>query len=695
MLKLLARYALFIVLPIAAVAAQQPAVEQGAQPAPAPPASVDQKAEAYSNYILGHIDQVQFEDTGDQNYVGQAIDYYKKAEALDPSSIEIPLQMAATYAESDQLRAAVSTAQSILDNHPDNLEAHRLLARIYVRTLGQTSPDSQQEQTLALAVQQYQEILRLDPADGEAGLWLARLYRFQNQPDKAQQVLEQMLSRNPDNRQAIEQYAQLLLDEGHPHQAIARLSKSAADSGDSGLYFLLGDAYTQTHDTANAEQAYRKAAQLDPDDPDVVRRLAGTLFDESKYDEAVPEYQQLVNLDPSDPNSYLRLAEIFYKQKKYDLAETNITQAQQRAPGNLEVVYNQALIDEALGHFSDAVDVLSSAIASLKQKPSSQAISPRVSSVLYEELGRIYRQQGNYGAAIDTFQQLMALGPSDVQRGRLELIETYQENNQIDDAITQAQQAIEAEPQDRQMKVTYAFLLGEKNQTSDAVKTLRSLLNGTPDDRETYLEIAQVNLRGRRYADAVQAANTAASMAKQPNQQNAAWLLLGEIAEQQKLYGPAEQQFQKVLAANPGNDTLADTLNDYGYMLAEQGVRLDQASDMVKRALAIEPTNSAYLDSLGWVYYKQNRLADARDSLLKAISLSPNDPTILGHLGDVYQGLGQDDLAISTWEKALTQWHRAVPADYEPDQVREIEKKISKAKHQTGRTNHSAAEISR
>ncbi len=59
---------------------------------------------------------------------------------------------------------------------------------------------------------------------------------------------------------------------------------------------------------------------------------------------------------------------------------------------------------------------------------------------------------------------------------------------------------------------------------------------------------------------------------------------------------------------------------------------------------------------------------------------SPHDPTILGHLGDVYQRLGQMDQAVRTWEKALEAWKHVAPADYEPDQVRELEKKLARSR---------------
>ncbi|MDE3137675.1 MAG: tetratricopeptide repeat protein [Acidobacteriota bacterium] len=686
-MRLFAFSALLGFFSLAAGAGQKPAAPaaqatQAPQTAQAVPGSVERQAGAYANFILGHISQENYEDTGDQAYADQAISYYKKALTFDPSAVDIRLKMAETYAEAQRLHDAVDSAQSILKEHPDDLATHRLLARIYVRSLGQMGTGSDQDHTLSLAVEQYEAILKLDPGDREAGLWLARLYRFQNQPEKAEKVLEQMLARDPSDEPALEQYTQLLLDQGHADEAVSRLSKIAGQASSGRLYDLLGDAYARMNNPDKAIASYRQAIALEPDVPSHWRRLARLLFDQDKYDEAAKAYQQLTSLDPADPDNFLRLAEIEYQQKKYDLAQESIKQAKQRAPDNLEVVYNEALIAEAQGRFSDAIDVMSKAVSDLQKRSTTEATSPRVYGILYEELGRLYRRQGNFADAEKTFKDLMTLGPAEQRRGQLELIETYRENNQIDDAIATAQQGMNANPKDRQLKITYALLLGEKQQTNVAVSTLKSLLDKTAADREIYLDIAQVEQRGRRFSQAEHAARTAESLATTPDQRSAAWFLLGAIYERQKQYGPAEQQFRKALTVNP-ND--AEVLNYYGYMLTEQGVRLDEASELVKRALAEDANNSAYLDSLGWTYYKQNRLADAREFLLKAAAGSPHDPTILGHLGDVYDRLGETELAINTWQKALAEWKRVVPADYEEDTVRKLERKLTEAQRDSAR----------
>ncbi|MGB2639959.1 MAG: hypothetical protein WAN32_13480, partial [Candidatus Acidiferrum sp.] len=88
-----------------------------------------------------------------------------------------------------------------------------------------------------------------------------------------------------------------------------------------------------------------------------------------------------------------------------------------------------------------------------------------------------------------------------------------------------------------------------------------------------------------------------------------------------------------------------------------------------------------YLDSLGWIYYRENKLTEAEITLRKAVEFEAHDATIRSHLGDVYAKSGRMDLAAAQWEKSLEEWHHALPDDVESDKVAEVEKKLSQVKH--------------
>jgi predicted Zn-dependent protease len=258
------------------------------------------------------------------------------------------------------------------------------------------------------------------------------------------------------------------------------------------------------------------------------------------------------------------------------------------------------------------------------------------------------------------------------------IMDTYRAAKDLPRALQTGKEAMAKYPADPGIRTSYALLLGENSQIDDAVKILRAQLHGDTSDRDTYLNIAQVYERGRRYKEAEESARAAEVLPGQPRDNEMVWFLLGAIYERQKLYDKAEVEFKKVLAVNPKN---APVLNYYGYMLGDLGIRLDEAQALVERALKEDPYNGGYLDSLGWIYYKENRPADAEAMLRKALAREGHDPTIHSHLGDVYAKRGRQDLAASEWEKSLTEWRRSLPADVESDKVAELEKKLSQSKH--------------
>ena len=144
-----------------------------------------------------------------------------------------------------------------------------------------------------------------------------------------------------------------------------------------------------------------------------------------------------------------------------------------------------------------------------------------------------------------------------------------------------------------------------------------------------------------------------------------------------KNFESAEAEFRKTLKIDPDN---AGALNYLGYMLADRGIRLDEAHEMIKRALVLEPQNGAYLDSMGWVYYRQGKLNDAEEALVRALDQMSQDPTVHDHLGDVYLKLGKTKEAIAQWQASLKEYERAAVPDRDPEQVAKVGKKLETAR---------------
>jgi tetratricopeptide (TPR) repeat protein len=657
----------------APVAAQEP-------PAPlsAPPAELDHRAEAYEQFMLGHYYAELYDATARSEYATRAIEHYKRAYELDPRSSVIGERLAEIYARSQRLRDAVLEAQEIIRRDPENLAARRLLARIYVRSLGNLTAADRQRDLVSRAIEQYREIARLDPDDSEAVLSLARLLRVRNEDEEAERVLRGLLDRQPEHELALDQWTQLLLRLDRAGEAIERLQQVAQRAPTSRLLGLLGDSYFQLREFGAAEQAFSRAMELDPSDVELRRALARALLLQEKTAEALEQYRRLAELEPADPDVHLRLAQIYRHQRELDLAEEHLLRAREAAPGNLEVIYNEALLYEAQGRFDDAIRVLNDSAAALRAPAARSADMRRTLAILYEQLGRLYREVQDFDAALNSFRELVALGGQEERRGRLLLSDTLRLARRLNPALEESRRALELFPGDAALETNHALLLAEKGDVDQATARLLRRLGRRSEDRQVYLTLAQVYERARRFPEAEQAARMAESLAAEPSENEVAWFLLGAIFERQKKFDRAEEYFRRVLDVNPRH---AATLNYFGYMLADRGVRLEQAVELVQRALDEEPNNGHYLDSLGWAYYQMERYEEAERYLRRAVERAGREPVILSHLGDLFYRTGRIQQAAQLWERAVTEWHRVLPADFEPEKLAALEKKLADLKH--------------
>ncbi|MDE3170559.1 MAG: tetratricopeptide repeat protein, partial [Acidobacteriota bacterium] len=385
------------------------AVEKPADPQPVDStksaATNPKQADLYFDLMMGHLKELQFEESGSASAADDSIDYYKKALQITPHASVILERLAEIDAKSQHSAEAIVEAQAALQSDPSNVDAHRLLARIYVRSLSDQAAGSSQQEQLTKAVQQFEAVLQLSPNDTYSALWLARLYGFENQPDQAEKVLRGVLQRDSENEPALEQLSQLFIDEGRAPEAISLLTKAADDTSSPDLYGTLGDAYTHAHDYPHAEAAYRKAIDGDPTDASHRHGLAQALMAEEKYSDALAQFKRLTQMEPNSADNYLRMAELQRRLGQYADAQESLTHAQQLAPGSMEVLYNQALLDEDQNHYDQAAKLFSDAIASLEAQKGSQQ-NTNALMILYEQLGHAYSQERSYPEAIETFEDM-------------------------------------------------------------------------------------------------------------------------------------------------------------------------------------------------------------------------------------------------------------------------------------------------
>jgi tetratricopeptide (TPR) repeat protein len=393
----------------------------------------------------------------------------------------------------------------------------------------------------------------------------------------------------------------------------------------------------------------------------------------------------IADANPEDAQTYVRIAEIYRKQGKFDLALENLKKAETMVQDSLEVPYNIAAIYQAQGRYDEAIPIMRDLLTK-SEKPDGKYSNGEKSNraVFLERLGTIYRDQGNNPAAIETFRQIVALGGDDnIERGYQQIIDTWREAKEWQKALDASKEAVQKLPSP-QLKMVLAAQQADMGEADKALKDVRAMLKGgsNPDDREVYIRLAEITTRLRRFSDAEQALDKAEQLSSKPEDKRDVWFLRGATFEREKHYSEAEEQFQKVLVSDPEN---AATLNYLGYMLADQNLKLEEALGYIKRAVDLDPTNGAYLDSLGWAYFRLGKYELAEDNLLKASQKINTDPTVHDHLGDLYQKTGRLKLAATNWERALTEWNRMISADVDPVDQARVQTKLDSAKMKLAR----------
>ena len=662
-----------------------PPAKKGEASIPATPKGTDStpteqrdRAQAYYHYSLAHMYEEMVSVYGHSEYASKALEEYKLALQNDPGSEQLNAGLAELYFKTGHIRDAVTESQDIIKRDPNNLDARKLLGRIYLRSLGDMQSGAQSSEVLKLAIEQFSEIVKLEPNNVDDHLLLGRLYIINKDYVKAEGEFKAARTVQADSEEAVVNLAYLYNEEGDTKRAVEVLQSLPDSQRSSKLYSVLGYTFEQQRDFKQAMNAYRHAIEIDKDNLDAQRGLANSLLGDNQIDAALEQYKQVADADPQDVQAYIHMSDIYRRQGKFTEAMATIKKADSLVQDSQEVPYNEALIDEAQGKFDEAIVILQGLVEKSAKPAATYSSAERNNrSVFLERLGAIYREAGKNQLAIDTFRKMIDLGDDSAERGYSNIIDAYREGKQWNQAVATAQDAVKALPKDRPLRLVLAGQLADNGKVDEGIAMAKAELKGAPEDREVYLALSQIYGRLRRWSDADEALNKADSLSDKQEDKRYDYFLRGSYLERQKKYEPAEEMFRKVLSADPRH---AGALNYLGYMLADRGVRLDEALSLIKKALQEEPQNYAYLDSLAWTYFKLGNYEMAEETLRKAMERNSNDPTVHDHLGEVYAKTGRLKLAAAQWERALEEWNRSLPADVETNDVARVQKQLESTK---------------
>lgn len=679
--RLLAAAAVLTTVPF--VSAQTPASKDAS-------GQKNDRASAYYHYGLAHMYEDMAVSAGRPDYASQAIEEYKLAMDADPDSTTLQDGLAELYFKLGRIREAVSAAQAQVIKNPQDVAAHELLGKIYLRSLGDMQ-GQQSAQMLKLAIAEYEKLAELKPKDVETRLLLGQLYGLNHDSAKAESEFKDAQKIDADSEEVVLNLYRLYTEQADYARAVDILKSIPEDDRTARIDFALGATYDQLKKPKEAIAAYRRALEDDPDNLDTERGLATALLRDGQLDDALKIFKTVVAAEPQDSQSMVKIADIERQQGHYDDALATLEKAKPLAQDNLELSYNEALVYDSLGRYDDAVRTLKGLVDSTSHPDGVYTDQEKQNrGIFLDRLGIIYREQNKTAEAVATYKQIVALGGDFAKNGYQGEVDAYRDAHQWKESTIAAAEAAKAMPKDQGVQLMYAGQLADTGKVDEGIALAKSQISAAGDqkgDREAHLALGNMYIRLKRWPEANKELSAGEALSNAPDEKLYVYFLRGVMADRQKQYDAAETQFRKALAIDSQNATI---LNYLGYMLADRGVRLSEALAMIRKAVELDPQNYAYLDSLGWAYYKTGQYALAEENIRKANERNSGDPTIHDHLAEIYERTGKLKLAVEQWERSLNEYARSLKADADPEDVAKVQHKLDNARVKLSKLNTSS-----
>lgn len=378
---------------------------------------------------------------------------------------------------------------------------------------------------------------------------------------------------------------------------------------------------------------------------------------------------------------------------KADEAEKRLKSAYAGEHTSLSVIDAYARFEARHGHkdeakrayeeFDKLVPRHPTVVAALKDiandKPLEQSVPNAIAGAgeVFYGLGASSGQQAEQIASMIYLRLATYLAPDNGQAIAV-LADDYQRLKQYERAIDVYNSMPQRSPLRSNSEIQTSLILAAMDKQDDALAHLKEIVGERPGDIEAVSALGNLFRERKQWPDAISAYSKALDLIGKPLAED--WTLLysrGISYERDKQWPLAEADFKKALDLKPDQPQI---LNYLGYSWVDQGLNLDDAFRMLRKAVDLSKNQDGYIiDSLGWAYFKLGRYDDARRELENAIDLKPGDPVINDHLGDAYWRVGRK-------LEAQFQWNHARDMKPEPEDLPNILKKIANGLEEPAKT---------
>ncbi|MDA1000538.1 MAG: tetratricopeptide repeat protein [bacterium] len=467
----------------------------------------------------------------------------------------------------------------------------------------------------------------IEAGNRRANLLLGGIYRSQGKLPMAVEAYQRILKDLPADREALLLLGTLYIELRRGDDSVRIFRRLLAENGDDvlGRYYLARSLILQR----KLQEARRELVTLTQERPRFVRGflLLGRLHEElNDLGAAERAYKRALAVSPDNQLARARLGSIYIRKNNIKGALQEYEKLKQEAPDNPEVHRTLGILRFDQRDYESALREFRFVLA---RRPKDEIVRRYVAA--------IYQELKQYDLAEKELHELIRLVPGSAE-GRAQLVRLLiikKEEKKAEEALVKAESVL---PNDSRFPFLRGVLFAQRKEYARALPFFQ---------RAVKLKSSDVEYRFR----------------------------LATIHYELKQWDETEKEIRDLLRLQPKH---TNALNLLGYMFSELNKNISEAEKLLDRALAIEPTNSAFLDSIGWIYYRQGRYQEALKKVQHALVKNPKDAVILDHMGDIH-------FALKNTARALEFWEQSYKADPKNNEVREKIRRHKKSASAPGR----------
>ena len=491
----------------------------------------------------------------------------------------------------------------------------------------------------------FAEVIRKDGSNHASMYELANIYAQQKKYSDALFFSRSAYKLDPKNEWYAMSYADILQKNGKFEESAIVYEQLVKDNPDRlDYYFEWASALIYSNKLLDAIKVLDKVEAQVGVNKDVVMQKQRLYMQLGKTDKAIAEVQKLIDADPKDAQAYGMMAELYQSIGQKEKALEIYNKVLEIDPENPYIHLSLADYYRSNGEKEKSVEELKKAFGNKKLDIETK-IQILVSYYALIELHPEMKEQ-----ALEMGLLLIEANPED-PRSHAIYGEFLIQDKQYEKALQEYLTAKAIGAKEFSVIQQILFLESQLQRWDSLAKESEEAMSDFPDQPLGYFFNGLANSQMKKYGEAVKSYNAGVKLiVDNKNLEGQFYSSMGEAYNELKDYAKSDENYEKALELNAKD---ANVLNNYAYFLSVRGEKMDKAELMSKESNALEPDQSSYEDTYGWIMYKQGKYKEAKEWTEKSLSHgSDKSATVLEHYGDILYKLGDLNKAYEYWQKA-------------------------------------------